>query len=249
MESRTGKARGELQALRSLWKPLVLLAAVVAVIIAARVLGLGGRMATLRHWVESAGAWGPVVFILLYVGATVAALPGSVLTVAAGALFGTVTGVVAASVASTLGASVAFLIARRFARGAVDRWLGASDRFRRLDALTQEQGPLIVAITRLVPIFPFNFLNYAFGLTGVKFRTYVFWSWLCMLPATVIYVAGADTVATAVAERRIPWALVVAVAVAIATLALLVRRARAKLSGNAPPLAGPSDAPEEGIAE
>ncbi|MHC4713235.1 MAG: TVP38/TMEM64 family protein [Planctomycetota bacterium] len=221
--------------LKSLWKPVVLLAAVIAVIVLARMLGLGGKLAALRSWMESAGRWGPVVFIVLYVAATVAALPGSVLTVAAGALFGSVLGVILVSAASTLGASLAFLVARHFARASVDQWLGASDRFRRLDALTEEHGYMIVAITRLVPIFPFNFLNYAFGLTRVKFTTYVFWSWLCMLPGTIVYVAGTDAVTTAIAERRVPWVLVAAVAAVIVILTLLVRQARRRLAG------GPSD--------
>ncbi len=223
--------KGTKGGLKSLWKPAVLLTAVIAVIVLARVLGLGGSLATLRSWMASAGPWGPVVFIVLYVAATVAALPGSVLTVAAGALFGSVLGVIVVSAASTLGASLAFLIARHFARASVDQWLGASARFRRLDSLTEAQGPVIVAITRLVPIFPFNFLNYAFGLTRVKFTTYVFWSWLCMLPGTIVYVAGTDAITTAIAERRVPWILVAVVAAVIVILTLLVRRARRRLAG------------------
>jgi len=72
-----------------------------------------------------------------------------------------------------------------------------------------------VAITRLIPLFPFNFLNYAFGMTGVKFGTYVFWSWLCMLPFTIVYVAGADALITGVKEGKIPWPVIIVLIVAI----------------------------------
>ena len=74
--------------------------------------------------------------------------------------------------------------------------------------MTREHGAIIVAITRLVPVFPFNLLNYGFGLTGVPFWTYVFWSWLCMLPWTILFVVGADTVTQALSQGRIPWLLI-----------------------------------------
>ena len=76
------------------------------------------------------------------------------------------------------------------ARDAVANWLSRSEKFQRLDKLTAEHGAIMVALTRLVPIFPFNLLNYGFGLTRVPFWTYVFWSWLCMLPATVVATCG-----------------------------------------------------------
>jgi uncharacterized membrane protein YdjX (TVP38/TMEM64 family) len=165
----------------------------------------------------------------MYAAAVVAALPGSALTVAAGALFGSVLGVIVVSIASTLGAALSFLVARYFARGAVAGWLSDKEKFRRLDRMTEEQGAIIVALTRLVPIFPFNLLNYGFGLTRVPFWTYVFWSWLCMLPGTVLYVVGADVVTKAVVQGEVPWLLVGALVAAAAVLAVLVRQARRKL--------------------
>jgi len=227
------------------WRPVLLLVVVAGIIVVAWALGLGGRIRRMRGWIESLGAVGPLVYVLIYAGATVAALPGSVLTVAAGALFGSVIGVIVVSAASTLGASLSFLIGRYFARDSVEQWLGGSARFRRLDDLTEKHGEIIVAITRLVPIFPFNFLNYAFGLTRVKFGTYVFWSWLCMLPATIIYVVGADAVTRAVTERRVPWALLAAVAAVIVILTLLVRHARATLVRNRTAAAGDESSGEE----
>ena len=87
-----------------------------------------------------------------------------------------------------------------------------------------------MAITRLVPIFPFNLLNYGFGLTRVPFRTYLFWSWLCMLPGTVLYVVGADAFTRGLAEGRVPGALIGALAAALVILVLLVRYARRMLA-------------------
>ncbi|RJP75050.1 MAG: TVP38/TMEM64 family protein [Candidatus Abyssobacteria bacterium SURF_17] len=215
-----------------LWRPIVLIAAVIAMLVAANALGLGERLSAVRDWIQSLGPWGPAVFILLYAGAVVAALPGSALTVAAGALFGSVLGVVVVSIAATIGASLCFLISRYFARNAVAHWLSTKEKFRKLDQLTGEHGAIIVALTRLVPLFPFNLLNYGFGLTRVPFWTYVFWSWLCMLPGTVLYVVGADAFTKGIAQGKIPWTLLgILVAVAV-VLTVLVRYARKKLQAN-----------------
>jgi uncharacterized membrane protein YdjX (TVP38/TMEM64 family) len=212
------------------WKPALLLVAVGVVLVGARVLGLGERLQDLRQWINSLGAWGPLVFVFFYAVAVVAALPGSALTVVSGALFGATLGVVVVSAGSTLGASLCFLIARYGARDVVSRWLQKSDKFRRLDQLTRERGAMIVALTRLVPLFPFNLLNYGFGVTGVPFRTYVFWSWLCMLPGTVVYVIGGDAFAQGLGKGGVPWGLVFAIGLAAVPLVMLVRLARRKLN-------------------
>lgn len=206
---------------RKFLRPAILVAGVVALLVIAHVLGLGERLGELRVWIESLGAWGPLVFIGIYAVAVVAAIPGSAITILAGALFGSLLGVVLVSVAATFGATLAFLISRYFARGAVTHWLSRSEKFSRLDAMTERHGAVIVAITRLVPLFPFNLLNYGFGLTRVRLGTYVFWSWLCMLPGTVLYVVGSDAVFTALAESKVPWGHVAAAAAAIALIAVL----------------------------
>jgi len=170
-----------------------------------------------------------LVYTLIYIIAVVAAIPGSPITVLAGALFGSVLGVIVVSIGSTIGAGLAFLVGRYFARDAVARWLKDKEKFKKLDRLTEEHGSIIVAITRLVPVFPFNVLNYGYGLTRVKFWTYVFWSWLCMLPGTILYVVGADAVTKGLAQGRVPWALIGVVASVIIILTLLVRQARKQL--------------------
>ncbi|MFQ5960339.1 MAG: TVP38/TMEM64 family protein [Candidatus Methylomirabilales bacterium] len=214
---------------RDWWRPAALLAAILVALVLARALGIGERLGDLRDWIQGLGPWGPVVFAVLYVAAVVAAVPGSVMTVAAGALFGSVLGVVVVINAATLGASLAFLIARYFARDAVARSLAGNEKFQNLDRLTEEHGAIIVAITRLIPIFPFNLLNYGFGLTRVPFWTYVIWSWLCMLPATILFVVGADAFTKGLTQDQVPWALVAAFVGAALILTLLARNARRTL--------------------
>ncbi len=198
----------------------------VLLIVAARIFNLGERLGELREWILSLGALGPFVYMVLYAVAVVLALPGSVITILAGVLFGSLIGTAVVSVASTLGASMAFVIARHIARDAVAERLSKNKKFHRLDQMTHDYGAIIVAITRLIPLFPFNLLNYGFGLTKVSFRTYLFWSWLCMLPGTVLFVVGADAVTKAVSEGHIPWALVVIFAATVSIIVLLVRHAR-----------------------
>jgi uncharacterized membrane protein YdjX (TVP38/TMEM64 family) len=225
-------------------RPLLLASAVIALLVAAKVFGLGDRLEEARAWILDLGPWGPLVFIAVYAIAVVAAVPGSVLTIAAGAMFGSVLGVAVVSVASTLGATLAFALARWFARDSVARWLAGNDKFAKLDRMTGRHGAIMVAITRLVPIFPFTLLNYGFGLTGVPFRTYVLWSWLCMLPGTILYVVGADAVTRGLAEGRVPWPLVEVVAATAVVLTLIVRRARRALNDD-----GEIDSPEGDASE
>ncbi|HOD36362.1 MAG TPA: TVP38/TMEM64 family protein [Syntrophales bacterium] len=215
---------------RGWWRPVALIAAVVLILVLARVFGLGERLGGIRMWIQSLGTWGYGAFVILYALAVVAALPGAAITVAAGALYGSVIGVILVSIGSTLGASIAFIMSRYFARDATARWLAKNERLQQLDLLTERHGAVIVAITRLIPLFPFNLLNYAFGLTRVPFGTYVFWSLLCMLPGTVLYVVGADALTKGVMQGSIPWPLIfVLVAVAL-LLVFLTMFARKKLS-------------------
>jgi uncharacterized membrane protein YdjX (TVP38/TMEM64 family) len=210
-------------------KPVVLILVLVALIGAARVFGLGEKLGELKNWIAEQGIWGPFIFAGIYALATVAAIPGSALTIAAGALFGSVIGTITVIFGATTGAALCFLIARYFARDAVAASLAKNEKFLKLDKLTEKNGAIIVAITRLVPIFPFNLLNYGFGLTGVPFRTYMLWSFLCMLPGTILYVVGTDAVTTAIEEGRIPWVLVGVVLLIIGLLTVIVKQARKKL--------------------
>lgn len=211
------------------WKPFALVGALVALMVLAKVLDLGARLVLVRDWIGSLGAFGPVAFCGLYIVAAVAMVPGIALTVGAGALFGSVWGSVYVSIGSTIGAALSFLIARYVARDSVSSWLSGNARFGYLDDMTKRHGAMIVAITRLVPIFPYNLLNYGYGLTKVPFATYVFWSWLCMIPATVLYVVGADALFTGMRDGEIPWALLGALAIVIVLTFFIVRIARRRL--------------------
>jgi uncharacterized membrane protein YdjX (TVP38/TMEM64 family) len=215
------------------WKPILLIAVVLSMLILARVSGGGEKLLGLRDWILSLGPWAPVIYVVVYAAATVAALPGFVLTVAAGAMFGSLLGVVLVSVGSILGASLAFLIARYFARGTVEQWLKGNQKFLKLDEMSRKHGAVIVALTRLVPIFPFNLLNYGLGLTGVRFGTYLCWSWLCMLPGTVLYVVGSDALFRGLAEGRVPWGLLMVFCSVAVLVLVLVFAARKRLGREA----------------
>ncbi len=147
----------------------------------------GGYVPQFAEWVDGLGLIGPVVFILGYAVAVVAFIPGSVLTLASGAIFGLVEGTIYVFAAATVGATAAFLIARYLARNAVEARVSGDARFGSIDRAVGEQGRRIVFLLRLSPVFPFNLLNYGLGLTKVKLGDYVVAS-LGMLPGTILYV-------------------------------------------------------------
>lgn len=160
----------------------------------------------LRRTIGQMGAGGPILYIFIYAIAPALLLPGFPLTLAAGLAFGPVWGTVYASIGSTLGASVAFLTARYLARDIIYELLG--DRWKRLARGVAEKGWIYVALTRLIPVIPFNLLNYAFGLTGIRFLTYLWSSWLFMLPETAAFVLFGDALSDLV-KGRIPPSLLI----------------------------------------
>jgi uncharacterized membrane protein YdjX (TVP38/TMEM64 family) len=207
---------------RDWWKPVLLIIVIAVLFAVVNYSGMGAKLGTIQDWMPSLGIWGPVAFFFIYLGLVLLTFPGIILGPLAGLLFGSVVGVVLISIASTVGAGLAFLIARYFARDAVARWLSRNQTMRRFDDLTEKQGVFFVAITRLVPLFPFTLLNYGFGLTKVSFRTYLFWSWLCMLPWTVVFVVGADAILQWFSKGTVPWILVGVVAFTVVCLGIIV---------------------------
>jgi uncharacterized membrane protein YdjX (TVP38/TMEM64 family) len=165
----------------------LLLAAVAlaAVILIGR--ELGGALPRFASWVNGLGVWGPAVFMLGYAIGVVAFVPGSVLTLAAGAIFGLAAGTLYVFIAATVGAAAAFFVARHLARGSVEQRLRGSERFAAIDRAVGDEGLKIVFLLRLSPVFPFNLLNYALGLTRVRFFDYNVAS-LGMIPGTLLYV-------------------------------------------------------------
>ena len=192
------------------WKWLLYLGAVVLLFAAAKYFNVQELLKQALDWVGRLGPWGPAIFIAIYVAATVLLIPGSVLTLGAGAVFGLIRGTLIVSVASTLAATAAFLIGRYLARAAVARKIEGNDKFVAIDRAVAAEGWKVVFLTRLSPVFPFTLLNYAFGLTQVKLGHYVLASWIGMLPGTVMYVylgSLANVSATQRARTPAEWAL------------------------------------------
>jgi uncharacterized membrane protein YdjX (TVP38/TMEM64 family) len=149
--------------------------------------GLGGYVPRFAAWVEGLGFWGPVAFIAGYALGTVAFVPGSLLTLSAGLLFGLGWGTLYATVGAFLGSTGAFLAGRYLARGAIERRLAGKPRFAAIDRAVGQEGSKLIALLRLSPLLPYNLLNYALGLTRVKLGAYLLGS-IAMIPGTLLYV-------------------------------------------------------------
>src|SRR5271157_1645112 len=169
-------------------KLAIWIVAAAAIVATAHYVGAEALLRRALRWTAGLGPLGPLVFIAIYILACVMLIPGSILTIGAGVVFGLVRGSIYVSIAATLGATCAFLIGRYFARGWVAAKIEANPKFKAIDEAVAREGWKIVGLTRLSPVFPFNLLNYAFGLTRVSIRDYFFASWVGMLPGTVMYV-------------------------------------------------------------
>jgi uncharacterized membrane protein YdjX (TVP38/TMEM64 family) len=210
----------------------------IGAVIVATVVGLffvDGR-ALLRDslaWVEQLGPWGPVLFVLIYIVAAVLFVPGSALTLGAGAVFGVGLGSVLVSIGASLGATAAFLVGRYFARDWVAKKIEGNASFAAIDRAVAAEGWKIVGLTRLSPAFPFALLNYAFGLTRVSLRDYVLASWIGMMPGTVMYVYIGSLARVAGDRTRTPgeWALLgLGLVATIAVTIFITRIARTALA-------------------
>ncbi len=217
------------------WPGLLLAIAVAAVLLAAaRYFHVQQLLKDSLGWIAGLGLFGPVVFIVIYILACVLLIPGSILTLGAGFVFGVVRGTIIVSVAATLGATCAFLVGRYLARDWVSRQIDANPKFKAIDEAVAGEGWKIVGLVRLSPLFPFNLLNYMFGLTRVSLRHYFFASWIGMLPGTLMYVyigslAGDLATLGASGRTRSPaeWALyVLGFAATVAFAVYITRLAR-----------------------
>jgi uncharacterized membrane protein YdjX (TVP38/TMEM64 family) len=163
----------------------------IGLVVLLALLGLGreagAHVPRFAAWVNELGPWGPVAFVAGYALAVIGFVPGSVLTLAAGAIFGLLEGTVVVLLGATLGSTAAFVLSRSAARDAIARRVGGDRRFAAIDRAIERQGRRIVFLLRLSPIFPFNLLNYALGLTRVRLSDYVVAS-VGMLPGTLLYV-------------------------------------------------------------
>lgn len=211
-------------------------AAVAAVLVAVRMLPVAEWLGRFQDWVGGLGVLGGALYALVYVACALLFVPGSLLTVGAGLVFGLGWGIVLVSAASTTAAALAFLIARHLARARVEEIARRNDRFEAIDRAVREKGWQVVALLRLSPLVPFSVSNYLYGLTAVRFGPYVFASWAAMLPGTVLYVwlgaAGQAAAAAGRGEGRSPWEWALLGAGLLATAAvtvLLTRTARREL--------------------
>jgi len=226
-------------------RPSYRLLGLLALTLAAVLAGVFGRQqfGASIDWLRGRGkVWGLVILALAYTPAALLFFPATVLTLGAGALFGIPEATEAISLGSTFAACVAFLVGRTLARRWVERQITASPRFRALDRAVAEHGFRIVLLTRLSPAFPYTLLNYAYGLTRVRFRDFLLASWLGMLPGTIMYVSlgrgakGLADLGAALAEGRASAAdvrqalfLFVGLLATVAVTVLVTRSARGAL--------------------
>ncbi len=213
------------------WKWVLGLLAVASLLLITYFLDIQELFQVALALISDLGPWGPVFFIVLYILATVFFLPGLIPTMAAGLLFGVLQGTLLVSISSISGATLAFLIGRYLARDWVAGKIQGNSKFEAIDVAVAQEGWKIVGLTRLSPVFPFNLLNYTFGLTQVSLKDYFLASWIGMLPGTVMYVyigsLAGDLATLGSGERsRTPaeWALYVVGLVATVVLTLYITR-------------------------
>jgi len=168
-------------------KLVLIICLIVILSIAAQVLNVQGLLQTSLLWLNSMGSLEPIAFIAIYNLATILFIPGSILTLGGGVLFGMFWGSVYVFIAATLGSIFAFLIGRYLSRSWVSTQIEGNAKFKAIDQAVAREGLKIVLLTRLSPLFPFNLLNYAFGVTQVSLQDYVLGS-VGMLPGTIMYV-------------------------------------------------------------
>ncbi|MFI5198334.1 MAG: TVP38/TMEM64 family protein [Thermoanaerobaculia bacterium] len=141
-----------------------------------------------QGWVTGLGPLGWVLYALVYAVCCVLFVPASVLTLGAGALYGLWTGTAIVLAGATLGATLSFLLAKSVLRKKIERMTAGNAKFAALDRAIAKEGAKIVFLIRLSPVFPFTYINYAFGLTGVRTAPYVLASFVGMIPGTFAYV-------------------------------------------------------------
>ncbi len=220
-------------------RPVLALLLVAAGIVAARSLGLGDlirleKVAKLKQWIEGYGALAPVVFIAGYIFATVVFVPGLPVTVLGGVAFGPLWGTLYVWIGATIGAGLAFLVARYAVRSTVERWVQASPRIAKMDGQVAEHGWRIVMLTRLVPIFPFNLQNYAYGITRIGFWPYLITSSICILPATAAFTFAGGALSDGRGDVKRTFAYLAIAGVLLVLISLIPRwlQRRSKLAGD-----------------
>ena len=145
------------------------------------------KMEKLKEYINSFGVISPIIFIGLFIMSTIFFVPGLPITILSGILFGALWGTLYVIIGSSIGVSVSFLIGRYLGRDFIKKTVDKNERMRKLDNYIKEEGNTILIVSRLIPIFPFNLQNYAYGITDISFKTYFLYSFIFMIPGTFIY--------------------------------------------------------------
>lgn len=219
---------------RTVWKWILAVSLLAAAVVGA------SRLPT-RDWIDAArepllraGAWGALLYGAAYVVAALLLIPGSVLTLGAGALFGWKVGAALVWLSSTATAALAFLLARTILRRRVLRWIDQSPRLSAVDRAIGEEGAKLVALLRLSPAVPFTLFNYLCGVTSVRFGSYLLASSVAMLPGTFLYVSVGALGASALGREEVAgwvWAMRIAGLVATVIVTWLLTRIARKAIG------------------
>jgi uncharacterized membrane protein YdjX (TVP38/TMEM64 family) len=197
-----------------------------ALVVLFRVLPVGEWLREFQTYVQGLGAAGYALYAVVYAVCCVLFVPASILTLGAGAIYGLWTGVAIVVVGATLGATLSFLLARTLLRARIEKMTQGNARFRALDRAIAREGAKIVFLVRLAPVFPFTYINYAFGLTGVGTLPYVLASFVGMIPGTFAYVYLGSAAAGAASGEADTTKKVVQIAGAVAALIVTIFVAR-----------------------
>lgn len=209
-------------------KVILAIVLIAAFFIAVRLLPVGAWIESFQGWVKDLGPIGYVVYVLVYVIVCVTFLPASPLTIGAGAIFGFVEGAIVVIIGATLGATASFLLGRTIMRRRIEAMAANNPKFRALDRAIAREGGKIVFLVRLAPIFPFAYINFAFGLTGVRTLSYIVATFFGIIPVTLafVYIADAATrTATADMDSTRLIINIIGVVIAIAVTAFVTRLA------------------------
>lgn len=182
-----------------LTKLLIAVAVIVAVFILARQLGWIDKLQDiqgLQQWFQDLGFIGYAVYVLLFTVAAVFMLPASPITIVAGITFGSVLGGTLALIGATIGATIAFIISKYIARDAIVNKFEGNPFFAKIEKGVEENGTSFLILTRLVPVFPYNVQNYAYGVTSMKVTTFALVSLITMAPGAFIYAYMAGEIVT-----------------------------------------------------
>lgn len=207
---------------------LVGLIVVVGLVVLYQALPIAEWLASFQIYVQDLGPVGYVLYAIAYAVCVVLFVPASVLTLGAGAIYGLTTGVLVVLAGASLGATLAFLLARTLLRSRVEKMTEGNAKFGALDRAISKEGAKIVLLVRLAPVFPFTYISYAFGLTGIGTGGYVIATVVGMIPGTFAYVylgAAAGAAASIGADQANTIVQIVGAVAALAVTLFVARLA------------------------